>query len=169
MRDEFEFRCVYCLDREAWTNAIAAFDIDHFEPSAGNPQVEPDYDNLHYVCHSCNLLKGSQEVPNALSVLLASTVAVQKDGSIQGKSPEAIRLIRLIGLNRPEYIDWRRKVLTIVALASRLDSALFLQMLGYPADLPDLSQLRPSSNRRPAGIRKSCHARRRAGTLPDTY
>lgn len=169
LRDEFQFRCVYCLEREAWKNPIAAFDIDHFEPSANSLQHEPDYDNLHYVCHGCNLLKGAQKLPNPLNVLIASSVIVQVDGTIQGKTPEANRLIRLVGLNRPEYVDWRRLVFSIVALAVRLDPQLLQRMLAYPEELPDLSQLRPPKNRRPAGIRKSCYARRAAGRLPEAY
>ena len=57
LRDEFQFRCVYCLEREVWTKPVAAFDIDHHAAVGGNPGLQFDYDNLLYVCHSCNLSK----------------------------------------------------------------------------------------------------------------
>ena len=31
LRDEFSFRCVYCLNHEQWVIAKGAFAIDHFE------------------------------------------------------------------------------------------------------------------------------------------
>jgi hypothetical protein len=32
LRDEFIFRCVYCLKREQWGHVTSEFDIDHFQP-----------------------------------------------------------------------------------------------------------------------------------------
>lgn len=42
-------------------------------------------------------------------------------------------------------------------------------LFDYPADLPDLSRLRPSDgNSRPQGIAQSHHTRRLRGELPET-
>src|SRR5438128_1794741 len=60
LRDDFQFRCVYCLDRESWTNTVASFHIDHFVAIANDAPREFDYDNLLYVCQACNLSKGCQ-------------------------------------------------------------------------------------------------------------
>lgn len=35
LRDEFEFRCVYCLLREKWVSC--GFHLDHFHPVARHP------------------------------------------------------------------------------------------------------------------------------------
>ena len=82
LRDEFSFRCVYCLNREQWVVAKGAFAIDHFVPASVNPGLVTDYDNLLYACTACNLTRGFQAVPNPLEHLLASTVEVNPNGMI---------------------------------------------------------------------------------------
>ena len=37
LRDEFTFRCVYCLHREQWCSRGATFHIDHFIPVTADP------------------------------------------------------------------------------------------------------------------------------------
>src|SRR5256886_670294 len=46
LRDEFCFRCVYCLLREQWGRVRALYAIDHFLPVALHPAKVTDYDNL---------------------------------------------------------------------------------------------------------------------------
>ncbi len=49
LRDEFFFRCVYCLEREMWyPNRASSFSVDHIEPRSKNPSRICDYDNLLY-------------------------------------------------------------------------------------------------------------------------
>lgn len=50
LRDEFSFRCVYCLTREVWGPLLGVYAIDHFMPLALRPDLECDYDNLLYWC-----------------------------------------------------------------------------------------------------------------------
>jgi hypothetical protein len=84
--------------------------------------------------------------------------------------PEAQKLIELLGLNRPRLCEFRELWIRIVRLAALHDTALFRQLLAYPADLPDLSTLRPpQGNTRPDGITQSHSVRRQRGELPDTY
>jgi hypothetical protein len=52
LRDEFTFRCVYCLIRECWGRRTGEFDLDHFVPQSLDPEAEVVYDNLLYACHS---------------------------------------------------------------------------------------------------------------------
>ena len=67
LRDEFSFRCVYCLNREQWVIAKGAFAIDHFVATSINPDLIVDYDNLLYACVACNLTRGNQAIPDPLS------------------------------------------------------------------------------------------------------
>lgn len=71
LRDEFAFRCVYCLEREQWVNPTGHFHAEHFEPAAQQPNLELEYDNLLYACHVCNAIKQDRVVPNPLRVLWA--------------------------------------------------------------------------------------------------
>ena len=49
LRDEFLFRCVYCLNREKWYSDDVAFNIDHFLPVAVAPDMECDYSTENLV------------------------------------------------------------------------------------------------------------------------
>ena len=48
LRDEFAFRCVFCLAREQWGRESGEFDLDHFAPQATDPDLATNYDNLLY-------------------------------------------------------------------------------------------------------------------------
>src|SRR3712207_1265694 len=58
LRDEFVFRCAYCLFRERWyPDGQASFSADHFVPPVVAPDRSLDYDNLIYACVRCNSRK----------------------------------------------------------------------------------------------------------------
>src|SRR6202011_911332 len=80
LRDEFAFRCVYCLTREGWGPFIGMYAIDHFVPVVMRPDWALEYKNLLYCCVSCNLSKGSQRTPDPTAVLLPPEVRVTEDG-----------------------------------------------------------------------------------------
>jgi 5-methylcytosine-specific restriction endonuclease McrA len=63
LRDEFSFRCVCCLRREAWDRAVS-LEIDHFLPKSRVPELGLEYDNLLYICRRCNAAKGVQAIPS---------------------------------------------------------------------------------------------------------
>src|SRR5437764_4015992 len=69
LRDEFSFRCVYCLLREQWGRVRGTYALDHFLPVAQHPAEMTEYDNLLYACATCNGAKGDRVVPDPLSVL----------------------------------------------------------------------------------------------------
>jgi hypothetical protein len=170
LRDEFAFRCVYCLEREQWVNTIGHFHGEHFLPVAARPDLELVYDNLLYACHACNSLKGRLQVPDPSQGLRSTTVTVARDGSIRGRTQEAKRVIDLLQLNDPSYLRRRRLILRIVELAAKHDRMLYRELMGFPDDLPDLSRLHPpAGNSRPAGVAKSYHALRQRDKLPATY
>ena len=51
LRDEFAFRCVYCLWRETWCAAgDAAFSVEHLQPQSRQPDLARDYTNMVYAC-----------------------------------------------------------------------------------------------------------------------
>lgn len=170
LRDEFAFRCVFCLVREQWGRVRGAFDIDHFLPVASHPEQERTYDNLLYSCTTCNAAKGRQILPDPTRVLLAADVQVNDDGTIEGRTVAARRLIRVLGLDDPEYTEFRLLWLDITALAEQCDPGLHRRLMGFPDDLPDLARLRPpGGNMRPEGVRASHFARWKRGSLAETY
>jgi hypothetical protein len=170
LRDEFTFRCVYCLTREQWGRVIREFDIDHFIPQAIDPSQAFTYKNLVYSCARCNAIKSSVKVSDPTDALISSNLRVDPDGSLKGYSSAAEELILKLDLNSPEMVSWRLLWTRIIELACDYDAKLYRRLLGFPEDLPDLSQLRPpSGNSRPDGIAKSYFSQAARGELPPIY
>jgi hypothetical protein len=170
LRDEFSFRCVYCLLREQWGRVRGLFDLDHFQPTANRPGLAVDYANLLYTCATCNSTKRALEIPDPLSVLIQTQVRVSEDGRIHTDSPEAACLVETLGLDSEEAVEFRMTWIGILALAASADPALYRKLMGFPSDLPDLTPLRPpGGNKRPQGVTASFHALRQRGELPESY
>src|SRR5262245_24336085 len=107
LRDEFAFRCVYCLNREQWCRVRCQFALDHFKPTAHHPGRALEYDNLVYSCAACNLAKGDRPIPDPLVFLTAATIRVSAFALIETDNPDAALVIERVGLNRPEAIEFR--------------------------------------------------------------
>ena len=98
LRDEFSFRCVYCLRREQWDRATS-LDVEHFLPSRRFPNQRLAYDNLWFACSRCNSAKGDRLIDDPSQALLSHEVIVESDGQIIGQSAEARRIIHALRLN----------------------------------------------------------------------
>jgi len=170
LRDEFAFRCVYCLIREQWGRITGEFHLDHYLPQLIDARRAAQYANLLYSCASCNLSKGSRLTPDPTTALTADQVFIDDAGAIVGLTENAVRLIRVLDLDDEEHRQWRRLWMRILELAKRHEPQLHEQLLGFPDDLPDLSSLRPpGGNLRPEGIAQSYFAQRKQGRLAATY
>lgn len=170
LRDEFSFRCVYCLVREQWWRVRSTFDIDHFKSVAVNPAEATRYSNLLYACTSCNSAKADQVVPDPLKTLVSEDVWVTEDGAIHARTDEARMLIDKLGLDGDEMREFRSLWIGLLSLAFTFDSDRYEQLMCYPDNLPDLSRLKPpGGNSRPEGIEQSFFSQRTRGELPRTY
>jgi hypothetical protein len=170
LRDEFSYRCIYCLLREQWGRVRGAFDLDHFLPAAHYPEQRQTYDILLYSCATCNEAKGDDVLPDPCQVLVGGDVQVQDDGVLEARTRAARRLVRKLGLDDREAQEFRLLWIGIIALAERYDPALYRRLLAYPKDLPNLTRLRPpGGNTRPEGIEESAYVKRQNGSLPATY
>jgi hypothetical protein len=170
LRDEFAFRCVFCLTRERWEGPIGRFAVDHLRPSSSHPNLERDYDNLLYTCVGCNAIKGSEAVNDPTQVFQISTVAIGDDGVLSPRTTQAAELIELLNLNYPALCHRRQLLIAAIKVFRSHDPELYRRWLSYPGDLPDLSRLRPpEGNARPAGIAQSYFALRERGELDAIY
>jgi hypothetical protein len=166
-RDEFTFRCVHCLFREQWGRLRSTFDVEYFRPFASHPGHTRSYNNLLYGRSACNVGKGKQLVADPLTALVCGDVWVNEDGTIEGRTRPARRLIRVLGLDDREF---RLLWLEIVALAAREDPDLYRKLMGLPNDLPNLARLRPpGGNSRPEGMEQSYYVQKEKAILPETY
>ena len=169
LRDEFTFRCVYCLLREQWGRLTGEFDLDHFQPQASRPDLSTEYENLVYACHSCNLRKSDDEVFDPETSLTKELVRVYPSGRIEGVDRGAQAIIAKLALDSPKFRRWRLIWIRNVELAKQHDTDQYRRLLGFPEDLPDLSVLAPSGNSKPNGIKESFYALRSRGELPEYY
>lgn len=167
LRDEFTFRCAYCLSREMWTRTLSGFHLDHFHARSLREDLALAYDNLVYACHSCNLSKGQRSVP----IPTATSLTVALDGTISANDDTGQRVIDMLSLDDDSSTEFRKKFIGIVraTFAAPTEQETFRLFMGFPTDLPDLSTLNCPANSRPNGITDSWYARRQRGHLPAFY
>lgn len=177
LRDEFSFRCVYCLEREIWyPSRTAGFAVDHFVPKAVHHEGLCAYDNLVYACNRCNSYKQTKlSLLDPTATAFVDHFAVADDGHIQGLTPEAQDMIDLLDLDDSPALDVRREMLLTLQLKREQPDnptvhKLFIARFGYPTDLPDLCHKEPpNGNTRPDGIRTCHYEKRDKRLLPDFY
>lgn len=171
LRDEFTFRCVYCLRRETWLTLRRDYELDHCLPKSEHPEVERDYDNLVYACSNCNRTKAIKYLPLPEEVPYGTCLRVDENGEIHAVDENGIgkTIIESLRLDAPEYNNLRRRIIETISEA-RPNSRTLKWCLGYPDDLPNLSnEKKPKDNKRPSGIRNSHYERNRRSELPKYY
>ena len=171
LRDEFVFRCVYCLDREVWRDMRERLHIDHFQAQALRPDLRCDYDNLLYLCPACNGLKRDSILPDPCQFALGECLRVYPDGRIEARNPEGERLLEVLALDEPLARRRRQLIIGTVLSLAETSRPMFVQWMQYPQDLPNLSEERntPPANSKPQGIARSHYERKRKGELPEVY
>jgi hypothetical protein len=176
LRDEFEFRCVYCLQREMWSrDRHAVFSVDHVVPQVEDATIVCVYGNLVYACLRCNSAR--QDVPtlDPTAEGMGRHLRVEADGTVTGLNDEGKFLIELLHLNAGSAPLERRRILRILRRRQRYPGdkdveADFREAFGYPEDLPDLRTLRPPEGNPLDANEKQCfYARRERGELPEIY
>lgn len=173
LRDEFAFRCVYCLVRERWYPSGAdAFSVEHVLPQSSHPHLVCHYPNLLYACCRCNSQKRDRELLDPVVDPLGVHLLMLEDAMYAALTNAGQDLIDQLDLNDPRLLETRKLKLHLLTLQASYPNdpevqALFRDAFGYPDDLPDLRELRPpGGNANPQGA-QDCHfARREAGRLP---
>ncbi len=169
LRDEFSFRCVFCMNREQWGVGLGIWDIDHLVPQSLFPLGILLYENLLYVCRQCNLNKSNHFVTDPCQVAFGRCLVVQEDGTIDALNEAGELLIKNLRLNNEDYRQFRHLIIQTVRSFFRNDTDMYIQWMSFPKNLPDLSKLRPPANSKPEGVNNSFFALRSRGELPDTY
>jgi len=158
------------LKRERWDKGRYGFHVDHLVPQAKDPRRILDYDNLVYACSTCDSLKNDEEaIPDPCQVAHGECLRVTDDGNIQALNEPGRILIEELRLDNRENTEWRRRMLQILRLAKSRNRRLYVQLMGFPDDLPDLDKCQPRENSKPEGIEQSWCAKRQRGELPETY
>jgi hypothetical protein len=176
LRDDFAFRCVYCLVRERWyPSGHDDFAVDHVVSQAAVPALMTDYDNLVYACGSCNRNRQDSELPFHPAIEpLGRHLRAASDGAVEPLSAEGRRLLKICHLNRAMLVDFRRRMISLVSSLARQENphstAILADIFGFPSDLPNLKPKRPpAGNKRPEGIEVCYFQLRARGELPQAY
>lgn len=166
LRDEFCFRCVYCLIREIWLpNGQDYFSVEHLSTKSQYPDLECEYDNLLYVCCRCNTMRGiSAELPSPCEIGYGQFLRIDENGEAVPLAREGERVINILRLDHPTLTRWRQQFLELMESAQ--ESSIVSSLLGLPTNLPDLTVLKPPlGNSRPEGVSHSFFARRTRGEM----
>jgi len=170
LRDEFDYRCAYCLKRETWFPDVI-FSIDHLEKQSNATDKICDYDNLAYVCQRCNGWRLAENVNDPIKHPLGEHLQVDAEsGMISALTDEGTILIRGLQLDRPEKNQMRANEIKALQALAKHDKAEWKRFMSYPEELPNLAKLKPPTNpKAEKGIANSASARREAGTLEEPY
>jgi HNH endonuclease len=178
LRDEFVFRCIYCLFRETWyPHGSESFSVDHLVPRSvlGGKELECEYKNLVYSCIHCNSSRGVNTILNPNDHYFDDHLSInESNGQLEGLSPLGVETINLLGLNRPDFVGRRNYSFSILSLKDNYPNdpeihKLFVQEFGFPYDLPDLRSLKPPKGN-PSNSQESCYyVLRERGELPEIY
>jgi hypothetical protein len=176
LRDDFDFRCVYCLCRERWfPDGDDNMSVEHVHPRRVAPLAQTTYENLVYACCQCNASKqDATGVRDPCEVPFGDHLDVHDDGTIHGLTPAGMALMHICRLDRPKLTAFRRDMLQVWYTLARHQGpeaeALRQRFFGWPTNLPRLATLRPpGGNTRPQGIAHSYAEHQRRGVLPPTY
>ena len=144
LRDEFVFRCIYCLEREVWYPSGAdAFSVHHVVPRSKDRTLTCTYANLVYACCRCNSLRREVVLLDPTKTAFADHLVVADDGSVQARSVQGQDIIDQLHLNSGAAIRTRNGILRVLRLKQEqpgncdIDD-LYRETFGYPQDLPDL-------------------------------
>ena len=110
LRDEFQFRCVFCLHREKWERrGWRVFQVDHIIPQSQDLTKVTLYENLLYVCDSCNVHKSDTVLPDPCEFAYAEHYRFEADGTVTSLSDPGEMYIEILGLDQPYLVNHRKK------------------------------------------------------------
>lgn len=177
LRDEFSFRCAYCLTREKWCPAgHRDFAVEHIAPKSSNKHLKTVYENLAYACHLCNSRKGTRLTLNPRSNPFGTHLSVKGDGTIDGLTSDGNKMILILGLDEDELIETRKHYIEIYNAfqdpANKGHSFVVSQYewaFSYPKSLPDLKGKNPPGQKNRKAVNKCWFQRLRTKTKPTIY
>ncbi len=169
LRDEFDFRCVYCLRREAWAPRRAVWAVEHLIPRKDRKDLATTYSNLVYACATCNSWKSADHMPDPCKTAYGELVSVDSEGRIRALKPKGNTLIKVARLDDADSIEFRRKHIRLIRNLYLHDREEYHRWMGFPSDLPDLANTKVKHNAKPEGAQNCRFEQRKRGMLPQTY
>lgn len=171
LRDEFTFRCIYCLRREQWLGGDSHFSVEHAIPQSVAPHLALEYDNLRYACSRCNSIRQDRPVIDSCVEPPGAHLNIREDGVIEGLTPLGVSHIKVLRLDDPALTQYRAWLTRVIRQLETIgDRDTIAGCLGFPEDLPDLASLRPpSGNTRAQAVKDCWYEFRKRNVLPQRY
>jgi hypothetical protein len=178
LRDEFQFRCVFCMHREKWERRLwRIFHVDHIIPQTVDEAKICDYDNLLYLCDACNESKSDWVIPDPCRHDYSTHYKFDADGSATPLTDSGELYIKVLKLNEDYLVEYRRdlihKIHEFEEIAPDLDDDDLLfglrRYFGYPPDIPDLRAYRPKGNTKPQGKDDTYYMKLQRGEISPYY
>src|SRR5260370_29445548 len=170
LRDEFIFRCVYCLHREQWYHGGATFHIDHFVPVTADATGKCEYSNLLYACARCNEAKRAVlGVPDPCQIALHDCRRIMDDGRVESLNNEGKKLNLVLRLDSEHNVRDRSRWMRTLEFLRTNNAELYQEYMGFPVDLPDLRRKQVPENTKPDGAANCYFVLRERGELPALY
>lgn len=170
LRDEFTFRCVYCLHREQWDGRSTIFHIDHLVPVIEAPSQKCEYSNLVYACGTCNEAKRAiLGIPDPCQIPFSNCLRILPDGRVAALNGHGEKLTQVLRLNSESNRQARSRWIRILETIRTTNLSLYQELMGFPDHLPDLRKKHAPYNTKPQGIADCYFALRERGELPVTY
>lgn len=170
LRDEFTFRCVYCLHRERWLGGGPTFHIDHFVPATAEPSGRCEYSNLLYACARCNEAKRAVlGLPDPCQIAFRDCLRVTDDGRIEALNDQGRKLKLVLRLDSDKVVSHRARWMRTLDFLSTNNKGLYQEFMVFPDDLPDLRSKQAPENTKPGSAINCYFALRERGELPPTY
>ena len=168
LREEFGYRCAYCMLRERMASSKSFFVVEHVVSQRQSPQLALNYFNLAYACEACNGIKSSRSLPIDIEdALMRKHFKLDSEGKFAHKTPDGQIHIEFFNLNSRTKIEFRQAILASCdALVEKEGLAGLRHFFGYPVDLPDLPKKRPPFNSNPDSIQTCDRVAKDKGSLP---
>jgi len=123
LRQEGEFRCVYCAIHESKLGGVRIFHVEHYRPKSRDEfkHLEHVLSNLFYVCPICNSFKSdtwpaeptptfdNASYPDPSVTDYSVLFEVRADGEVEGLNPASRYIVSQLYFNRPQLILERRQ------------------------------------------------------------
>ena len=156
---------------------LARFQIDHIIPQSIDRSKTCLYDNLLYVCDSCNVFKSNKVLPDPCTFDYGLHYKFEDDGTAAALTDSGELYIEILGLNVPYLVEFRRAVVTSlrefeIAAEEIGDVDLEVELedyFGYPSDIPDIHSLKPKQNFRPGSECDCYYSRLMNDEIPRIY
>lgn len=170
LRDEFFFRCVFCLHREQWYGRSGTFDIEHFVPVAIDESGKCEYTNLLYACRSCNVAKrDALELPDPCAVAFGACLRVKGTGVVEALNDDGKRLRDVLCMNSQKNLEQRSRWIKTLKALQISHPDIYREYMAFPNDLPDLRRKKAPRNSFPDGATNCFFVQRKRGALSETY